>query len=70
MTTADMQHILKAIADLDQFAASTPLPRPWHAQWQAAYQQVVAKVQAIAAKHDPSLDEIAEKLIENSEPPP
>lgn len=60
MKESQKQQLLDVLAPLDQFAAQTPLPRPWHANWQAIYQQVVAKVQAIAA----------EKPVEKTEIPP
>ena len=47
MKKTEQQQILEAIATLDQFAASTPLSRAWHAQWQMIYRQVEAKTHAI-----------------------
>lgn len=48
MTTQDMQKIVAAMQPLDQFASQAPLPRAWHAQWQAIFRQVVDDVQAVA----------------------
>lgn len=45
--SAEQQRILQAIHTLDEFAASTPLPRAWHAQWQGVYQQVVKKIRLL-----------------------
>lgn len=54
------QDILAGLQALDQFARQTSLPRDWHAQWQAIYQQVVGKVQAMTA----------DKSTDNGKPPP
>ncbi len=50
MKQPKQEDVLAALNALDQFASQTPLPRPWHAQWQGLFQQVVAKVQAVAAE--------------------
>lgn len=50
MTTQDTNKIIAALQPLDQFASQTPLPRPWHAQWQAIFQQVVTNVRTIVAE--------------------
>ena len=50
MNPKEQQQLLDAIAMLDQFAAQTPVPRPWHVNWQEVYRQVVANVQAIATE--------------------
>lgn len=48
---ADRQRILAALQTLDDFAATTPLPRQWHAQWQFRFQQVVASIDAVLKKN-------------------
>lgn len=39
--------ILQAVARLDMFAAQASMPRGWHAQWQAVYQETVASLHTI-----------------------
>lgn len=60
MTTQEMQKIVAALQPLDQFASQTPLPRPWHAQWQAIFEQAATTIRAITDK----------KPAEDSESPP
>lgn len=40
MTADERQQIVAELKILDDFASDTPLPRQWHVNWQARYQQV------------------------------
>lgn len=62
---ADRQRILAAIQTLDQFAAGTPLPRDWHAQWQFRFQQVAASIDAVLKKAPE-----ADKVHDEDQPDP
>lgn len=46
----EQQKILEAIQPLDQFVKTTPQPFGWFVQWQGIYQQVVKRIQALAAE--------------------
>lgn len=69
MTTQDLNKIIAAIQPLDQFASQTPLPRPWHAQWQTIFQQVVTNVQAVPTEEARAAD-AAEEPADTGKTPP
>ena len=50
MTNDEANKVAQALQPLDQFAATTPLGRNWHATWQQLYTQCVQQVAAMVDK--------------------
>ncbi len=50
MTNDEANKVAQALQPLDQFAATTPLGRNWHATWQQLYTQCVQQVAQMVDK--------------------